>query len=617
MHQRIASTMLDLPHPFGPTTPVIDSPMFTTARSQNDLKPMISTRLMRMARVAAPWQIPLTLVVLARLVTAAPIVEIKAQTRLALDHVRLTGEGQAEVAGQLVDKLTGEGLANQALTIEVDGKLISVTTGNDGRFSLKAAVPSGRVKVDLKFRGGGALDKAELTATTDPSRAQVALAMTAAESPAGSDLTITATADDLNVRLPLELTWSAPSDSKHQGATHIYSGQPLTLTRKLAGGPGPYHVNATFPGDGERQPAHADLSLELTSTTSTSIVASTTALPFEDELAISGKVTDADGAPVRAPVTLLAGDRRLAQGVTKDDGSFALAVEGEVLGEGTWGMQVSAEPAAKLVRSSKSNPVVIRVAAPQPVPVSYTIAAFLATALAAGGFFAARTKFWRRWQRKPTPADAAVSDEGVHVESLDGGLVTGKPTLAATLRRPHDDGFGGVVRDTIRGRAIPEGVVRLLLGELAPGDSGSADGRGLIEREIRTAADGSFAIEGLAPGEWRAEVAAPGHVTETFTVTIPHRGELRGVRIDLVPVRERVFQLYRRAAEPTLPEPRLWGIWSPRQIVDHVRTRKPSPALSELTDFVEEIYFSPRLAAEGVLPGTSERVDRAIRERQT
>jgi hypothetical protein len=110
-------------------------------------------------------------------------------------------------------------------------------------------------------------------------------------------------------------------------------------------------------------------------------------------------------------------------------------------------------------------------------------------------------------------------------------------------------------------------------------------------------------------------VLAPGHVTEKFVVSIPHRGELRGVRVDLVPVRERVFQLYRRAAEPVLPEVRLWGIWSPRQVFDHVRSKRPSPALSELTDFVEEIYFSPRLAEETVLSAASEQVDRAIRER--
>jgi hypothetical protein len=157
------------------------------------------------------------------------------------------------------------------------------------------------------------------------------------------------------------------------------------------------------------------------------------------------------------------------------------------------------------------------------------------------------------------------------------------------------------VRDTVRGRPVPDAVVRLLLGDQ--------------ERELRTAHDGSFTLERLATGDWRAEVAAVGHVTEKFVVSIPHRGELRGVRVDLVPVRERVFQLYRRAAEPVLPESRLWGVWSPRQIVDHVRGKKPSPALADLTDFVEEIYFSPRLAAEAVLPEANERVDRAIRER--
>jgi hypothetical protein len=52
MHQRIASTMLDLPQPLGPTMPVTpcsEAPIWMTARSQNDLKPMISTRLMRMS----------------------------------------------------------------------------------------------------------------------------------------------------------------------------------------------------------------------------------------------------------------------------------------------------------------------------------------------------------------------------------------------------------------------------------------------------------------------------------------------------------------------------------------------------------------------------------------
>ena len=110
-------------------------------------------------------------------------------------------------------------------------------------------------------------------------------------------------------------------------------------------------------------------------------------------------------------------------------------------------------------------------------------------------------------------------------------------------------------------------------------------------------------------------VSAFSHITETFPIFVPHRGELRGVRVDLVPVREKVFLLYQRAAMPVLPDPKLWGVWSPRQVVDHVRATRPSPALAKLTDFVEEVYFSARAIEETVLPSARQRVDAAIAER--
>jgi hypothetical protein len=211
----------------------------------------------------------------------------------------------------------------------------------------------------------------------------------------------------------------------------------------------------------------------------------------------------------------------------------------------------------------------------------------------------ARARPWHRLRRPAPPADAPAN--AGQDDPLQGGLVVAKPGLVSTLRRANDDGFSGAVRDTVRGRPVTDAVVWLRLAD--------------AEREVRTGPEGNFTFEALAMGEWLAQVAAPGHITETFVVSIPHRGELRGVRVDLVPVRERVFQLYRRAAEPVLPEPRLWGVWSPRQIVDHVRSKRPTPALAELTSFVEEVYFSSRLAEETVLPVASEQVDRAIRER--
>src|SRR5580692_11338714 len=45
MHQRMASTMLDLPQPFGPTMAMTSWSKVTTVRSTNDLNPTISRRL--------------------------------------------------------------------------------------------------------------------------------------------------------------------------------------------------------------------------------------------------------------------------------------------------------------------------------------------------------------------------------------------------------------------------------------------------------------------------------------------------------------------------------------------------------------------------------------------
>jgi hypothetical protein len=416
----------------------------------------------------------------------------------------------------------------------------------------------------------------------------------------GVSVTVTATIDDKPATLPIDVSVGSPTESTLKPYKTVDSNTAFTLTRAEAGGPGSRRVHAAYKGDDARQPALADATIELAAATTTTMKLKRTSLAFEDDLVVTGKVTDEDGKPIgRAAVTLLAGDRRLAQGATSADGTYKFSVEAEILGQGQFGIYVQSDPGSTFVRPSKSDPAIIKIAAPQPVPVSYTIAAFLATGIAAGAFFLARARPWQRFRKQVAPADVPEKEQAT--EGGDGGLVVAKPGIVSTLRRPYDDGFSGSVRDTVRGRPVPEAVVRLLLGE--------------EERELRTQADGTFLFERLAVGEWRAEVAAPGHVTEKFVVTIPHRGELRGVRVDLVPVRERVFQLYRRAAEPILPDAKFWGVWSPRQIVDHVRSKKPAPALSDLTDFVEEVYFSPRIAAETILSGASERVDRAVRER--
>jgi hypothetical protein len=538
------------------------------------------------------------------LAQAAPQVEIKGKSALTLTKVKTRDDG-VEITGQLVDKLTNEGLAGQNVSVTIDGTTESAITQPDGTFRvvLPQAAP-GPLKVQLGYTGTRSVDHADpLTVTTDPSKQQIELSITKlGDEPTGARLRIAAIGEDGPVdNLAVTLAVAAQTTETFKDVRTGASGTEVSLSRKDAGGPGMYRLRAIYKGDDHDQPATKEVLIELASSTVTSMQLSATKLAYEDDLVARGKVIDDDDRPVAgATVTLTSGDHRLAQGATGDDGAYRFNVEGSVLGPGELGLQVQADPGKSYVKSSRSDPQIVKVSNPAPVPVSYTIAAFLATGLAAAAFFVARKKPWLRLRRAAPPAEAAAGED-LSIDVGVGGLVVAKPGIVSTLRRAQDDGFSGVVRDNVRGRPIADAVVLLVLGD--------------AEREVRSAADGAFAIEHLGIGEWRAEVAAPGHVTERFAVSIPHRGELRGVRVDLVPVRERVFQLYRRAAEPVLPEPRLWGIWSPRQIVDHVRTKRPTPALAELTDFVEEIYFSPRVAAESMLAQASERVDKAIQER--
>ncbi len=543
-------------------------------------------------------------------ISAAPRIEIKGRTRIALDRVHLVDADQVEVTGHLLDSLTGDAIPHQHLEVTLGGRHGAATTDADGRFELMLPAVAGPQRVEVTFDGGAFVDPAALADTVDPARAQVTLVLRADPSPTGVKLTVDATVDDKPAVLPVQLSITAPlASGAWPTATAllpplaaITTDHAFELTRATAGGTGARRIRATFAGDAARQGATTEVAIEVSAATLTAMALSTSELAFEDKLVVTGTVVDEDGKGVpRAAVTLASGDRRLAQGATTADGHFQLSVEAEVVGQGNKAVQVSADPATPYLRPSRANPAQVHVSAPEPVPVSYTIAAFVATALAAGGFFLARSKPWRKLRRRPAPADAAA-ETPERGDGLPGGLVTSRPGLVNTLRRASDDGFAGLVRDTVRGRAVEGAVVRLVLGNDV--------------REVATGPDGTFSLEQLTGGDWRASATASGLITETFAVSIPHRGELRGVRVDLVPVRERVFQLYRRAAEPVLPEPRLWGVWSPRQIVDHVRTRRESPALAELTDFVEELYFSARIAPESVLPAAAERVELAVAERR-
>src|SRR5438270_741481 len=105
------------------------------------------------------------------------------------------------------------------------------------------------------------------------------------------------------------------------------------LVDKLTGdGIANQHVKATFAGDAVRQLASAEGTLDLTAATTTTMRLAASKLAYEDDLVITGKISDEDGKPVaRAAVTLTSGDKRLAQGASGDDGEYRFKVEAALL----------------------------------------------------------------------------------------------------------------------------------------------------------------------------------------------------------------------------------------------------------------------------------------------
>src|SRR5262249_20054674 len=110
----------------------------------------------------APWLPPCLVWLAAGAASAAPPqVEIRAQTKPAIDKVRLTGDDVAEIRGELLDNLTGDGIGGQHIVIRIDDQTERATTGPDGRFRTTIAVTAGQQTVELEFRGSGLLSPAK------------------------------------------------------------------------------------------------------------------------------------------------------------------------------------------------------------------------------------------------------------------------------------------------------------------------------------------------------------------------------------------------------------------------------------------------------------------------
>jgi hypothetical protein len=562
---------------------------------------------------------------------AGPVIQVRARTAITLDPIRRArGATTApqliglHIAGRLHERGSVAPVPNAAgLTIKLDDRTYppmppsTIPVDEDGRFDIWLAAGSGRHSLVIQYAGDDRFEGARFAlADFDVAKQPLLLSLRAPDTVRRSrgplEIEVQA-ADEIEparVRVRVEIGPAEEDELSEIGqvTTNEAGRAPLSIPAERLGQPGPKRLRAVFAGDALYDAAAIEATFQVASETRLTFHIDSGDVAFEGRVRGHGRLTDDLGAGLPGQSIAMSaedqgGRRSLDDSLTGPDGEFSLDAPASELGAGPHMVQAVFESPRIYLDSGRSPPAAIRVAERRPVPVGYSLAAFAVTAASILAFVALRTRPWTRWLRRlrgesagPAGGATEVRDAAPHT-----GLTLARPGLVSTLRRPHDRGFTGSVADAVTGAPIAGARVEV-------------SGAGPEPISVLTDGEGRFALEELAEGDHRAEVTAAGYVTERFELAVPHRGELRDARVDLLPVRERIFQLYREAAEPLLPRPNLWGVWTPRQIFEHVRARRPARALSELTSYVEEKYFSARLPEEAELDDAAARVAAARAE---
>jgi hypothetical protein len=544
---------------------------------------------------------------------AAPVVSVKGRPAIELEPVRRTGGG-IEVRGRVTELAGGEPLPFVVLDIAIDGEAEPTQADADGNFRHFYPLDRGVHRLSVEVRGDRQLAPARaLLESFDIEKRPLKLAVSARELDGGEPgvrVMVSATGlrsgdDDDAAAITAEVR-AGPLDGPAVPIGDVTTDGDgfgeLVVPLATLGGAGRRLVEVVYRGDEVWDAAQGQTVVLVRTATALSLELGPATVRHEGRLTGTGRLVDAGGAGLAAqPIVLLGRGRTLADLVSDERGGFAFSIAASELGPGPLSVQAAFDSPAAWLESSRSPIVDATIEERRPVPVGLTLGAFAATALAIAAFVALRTRPWERWLAGRRGAPAAGPTAPRADAPPPEGLSLARPGLVSTLRRAHDHGFAGTIRSAPTGRPIPGATVRVAL----PGGD---------LREAVGDQHGDFAVEDLPPGTLAAVVSAGGHVTVRFELAVPHRGELRGARVDLVEVRERIFSMYRTVAEPLLPSADRWGVWTPRQIVDAVRATRPAPALATLTDYVEEKYFSQRTPDEDELAEAGRQIAAAAGE---
>lgn len=314
--------------------------------------------------------------------------------------------------------------------------------------------------------------------------------------------------------------------------------------------------------------------------------------------------------------------RAVASGVTDRGGRFRIVIPHLPLHPGPAVLAAQVTPRYRYVLPARAPELPITVLPPEPVSAFYYLLPLGATVLGALMWLAGRwlrphvlslLAEWhkRRPEASPPPGAAAsqsapaLSASEVSLGEPGVSLAQSRRLTGLTLRRTVDTTLEGQVLDASFGRPVSGAVLTVQpTAALGPGASEPQ-----LARTVNASHEGRFAVSQLAAGRYVVEVTAPGYLPQSFPAAMPHRGELRGISVRLLPIRVRLLGEWRRVAQSLIDQESRLRTATPRELLEQAARLRGAAlaygaagdALARLTDLVEQAYYSPRICTPQML----------------
>lgn len=551
---------------------------------------------------------------------AAPIITVKARTILRLTGVYPDPQEGVVLVGQLQEQDLLEGIANRTVevTVVLHGSPVirRVRTDPEGIFRLHLPVTQKTFDVSARFLGDdtyAAISPEGQQLDITKQNPQIALTIDEEVSimRAHHLLKISTRVRDRPVSLPL--TISLPLTVNLPGAARSDRGSPspfkeivttgpdgtadVEIPTSHLGDPGLKTLVASFAGNDRYNAAQGQVQTLLVTPVQVTLFSHRQTFDVDDTPQVQGRITDSQGPIDRATLSLEVMGQPVASTISTEKGGYQFKIRAADYPPGPVDVEVSYTPGVIWRRPARSNRIQLTIRPPRPIPIHlYAIpVAITATVMLALLLVRLWPTLKHRFAWRARHPHALVEEDMAPVRS--GARLT-RPSLRALIRPAHD--VSGQVWDPVDNHPIPRARVHVA-------------GRPEIPPlELIASDEGHFNAPELTDGIYQITVSHAGYVSESFPAKIPHRGSLHGLRIDLVQVRVRLLEIYSQVALSLLPDRRLWGCWTPRELARHMGRkagRRLGP-LDAMTDLIERAYWSEEPAEETVLSQARGLLDR-------